>query len=154
MPTFPSRFRFEPILDLTQDIANPPTHDTSLMQNVEVFNNRIKIYFGLMIYCSLFQSLWTLEIAFRIVLFWQDTEEIVTPSPSQSPVPVLPPTISISPASPSTMLPTSPTTSYYEADEGTAHDTGSLPMTHGLELTSSDCPLSPITAHSGIITIS
>src|SRR5882757_5301005 len=127
MPTFPSRFRFEPILDLSQDITNPAPNKTSLMQNIEVFDNRIKIYFSLMLYCSIFQSLWTLKIAFRIVLFWQDTEEIVTPSPSPSPVPVLPPTISISPASPSTTLPTSPMTSSYEADEGTAHDTGSLP---------------------------
>src|SRR5882757_5073231 len=80
MPTFPSHIRFEPILDISQDITNPTHGNTALMQNVEVFDNRIKLYFGIMCYFSLFQALWTLEIAFRMVLFWQDTEEPVTPS--------------------------------------------------------------------------
>src|SRR5882757_138007 len=147
MPTFPSHIRFEPILDISQDITNPTHGDTSLMQNVEVFDNRIKLYFGIMCYFSLFQALWTLEIAFRMVLFWQDMEEPVTPSPSQSPVLVLPPQISISPTHTATTLPTSPTTSYYKADKGTAQDMGSPPMTHTPELMSPDHPLSPITAH-------
>src|SRR5882757_9447585 len=123
MPTFPSRIRFEPILDILQDITNPPPDVTALMQNVEVFDNRIKLYFGFMLYFSLFQALWKIKIAFRMVLFWQNTEEPVTPSSSPSPVPVLPPTISISPAATEATLPTSPTTSYHEADEETARDT-------------------------------
>src|SRR5882757_9564845 len=122
MPTFPSCIHFKPILNISQDITNPTPGDTSLMQNVEVFDNHIKLYFSLMIYCSLIQSIWTLKIAFRMVLFWQDTEEPVTPHSSPSPVPVLPPQISISPVHTETTLPTSPTTSYYEADEGTAQD--------------------------------
>src|SRR5882757_11322061 len=148
MPTFPSRIRFEPILDISQDITNPLPGDTSLMQNVEVFDNHIKLYFSIMLYCSLFQVLWKIEITFRMVLFWQDTEEPVTPHSSPSPVPVLPPNILISPANTETTLPTSPTTSYYEADKGTAQDTA--PM----DLTPTDRPLSPITAHTGLITIS
>src|SRR5882757_9345802 len=123
MPTFPSRIRFEPILDISQDIANPLPSETALMQNVELYDNRIKVYFGFLFYFSLFQALWKIEIACRMVLFWQDTEELVTPSLSPSPVPVLPPTISISPATTPATLATSPTASYYEADEGTAEDT-------------------------------
>src|SRR5882757_6119147 len=149
MPTFPSCIRFEPILDISQDITNPQPGDTSLMQNVEVFNNRIKLYFGFMFYFSLFQALWKIEIAYRMVLFWQDMEEPVTPHLSPSPAPVLPPQISISPVHTETTLPMSPMTSYYKADKGTAHDMGSPPMTHSPELTSLDCLLSPITAHNG-----
>src|SRR5882757_430969 len=148
MPTFPSRLRLEPLLDLHQDITNPQLGETSLVQNVEVFDNRISLYFGLLFYFSLFQAQWKIEIAIRMVLFWQDTEEPVTPRSSPSPVPVLPPQISISPVHTETALPTSPTTSYYEADEGTAQDTA--PM----DLTPTDHPLSPITAHTGLITIS
>src|SRR5882757_2974618 len=154
MPTFPSRIRFEPILDISQDITNPAPDVTALMQNVEVFDNHIKLYFGFMLYFSLFQALWKIEIAFRIVLFWQDTEEPITPSSSPSPVPVLPPTISISPAATEATLPTSPTTSYYEADEGTARDTAPRPMDITPSPDSSDRPLSPITAHRAPITIS
>src|SRR5882757_3632751 len=154
MPTFPSRIRFEPILDISQDITNPAPDVTALMQNVEVFDNHIKLYFGFMLYFSLFQALWKIEIAFRIVLFWQDTEEPITPSSSPSPVPVLPPTISISPAATEATLPTSPTTSYYEADEGTARDTAPRPMDITPSPDSSDRPLSPITAHRAPITVS
>src|SRR5882757_1995448 len=128
MPTFPSHICFEPILDISQDITNPQPGDTSLMQNVEVFDNRIKLYFGFMFYFSLFQALWKIEITFRMVLFWQNTKEPVTPCLSPSPVPVLPPTISISPVHTETTLPTSPTMSYYEADAGTASDTAPWPM--------------------------
>src|SRR5882757_6673921 len=148
MPTFPSCLRLEPILDISQDITNPLPGDTSLMQNVEVFDNRISLYFGFLFYFSLFQALWKIEITFRMVLFWQETEEPVTPRSSPSPVPVLPPNISISPVHTETTLPTSPTTSYYKADEGTAQDMA--PM----DLTPSDRPLSPITAHVGTITFS
>ena len=93
MPAFPSRLRFEPILEISQDITNPAPGDTSLMQNVEVYDNRLKLYFGFLLFFSLFQALWKIEIAFRIVLFWQDNEEPVSPRSSPSPVPVLPPTI-------------------------------------------------------------
>src|SRR5882757_4859650 len=148
MPTFPSRLRLEPLLDLSQDITNPPLNETSLVQNVEVFDNRISLYFGFLFYFSLFQAQWKIEVALRMVLFWQDTEEPVTPRSSPSPVPVLPPQTSISPVHTETTLPTSPTMSYYEADEGTAQDTA--PM----DLNPTDHPLSPITAHTGVITFS
>src|SRR5882757_6753484 len=148
MPTFPSCLCLKPIFDISQDITNPQPSETSLMQNVEVFDNRISLYFSFMFYFSLFQALWKIEIAFRMVLFWQDTEEPVTPCLSPSPVPVLPPNISISPVHTETTLPTSPTTSYYEADEGTTQDTAPT------DLIPSDCPLSPITTHTGLITIS
>src|SRR5882757_5332426 len=154
MPTFPSRIHFEPILDISQDIANPPPSNTSLMQNVEVFDNCIKLYFGFMFYFSLFQALWKIEIAFRMVFFWQDMEETVTPRSSPSPVSVLPPTISISPVNTDATLPTSPTTSYYEADKGTARDTAPRPMDIMPSPSPSDCPLSPITTHTAPITTS
>ena len=145
MPAFPSRLRFEPILEISQDITNPAPGETSLMQNVEVYDNRLKLYFGFLLFFSLFQALWKIEIAFRIVLFWQDNEEPVTPRSSPSPGPVLPPILSIAP-----LIPTSPTTSYHEADEETVSDTGSPAETNSPELASSDRPLSPITAHGPI----
>src|SRR5882757_6277843 len=148
MPTFLSHLHLEPILDISQDITNPQPGETSLMQNIEVFNNQISLYFGFLFYFSLFQALWKIEIAFRMVLFWQDTEEPVTPRSSPSPVLVLPPQILISRVHTETTLPKSPTMSYYEADEGTAQDMA--PM----DLTPLDRPLSPITAQTGIITFS
>src|SRR6267143_6356597 len=121
MPNYPSCLRLEPVLEITQVVDGPPPNDCVLVQNLDVYPTRITIYFGFIIQFLFFQSLWTIEIALRMVLFWSPAgEESVTSSPSPEPIPVQPLFTWNSPTLPHTPLPASPnTSSYHEADEGT-----------------------------------
>src|SRR5258707_4563251 len=84
MPTYPSRLRLEPLLQISQTLEGPPPPETQLLQSIEVYPAEVKIYFGFLYHLLIFQSLWTIEIAFRMVLHWETTGDSVTPSPSPS----------------------------------------------------------------------
>src|SRR5882672_3112633 len=92
MPTYPSSLCLKPVLEITQVVDGPPPNDCVLVQNLDVYPNCITLYFGFVIQFLFFQSLWTIEIATRVVLYWAPSEEeSVTPSPPDSPLPVQPP---------------------------------------------------------------
>src|SRR5258707_15302059 len=123
MPTYPSRLRLEPLLQISQTLAGPPPPETQLLQSIEVYPTQVKIYFGFLFHLLIFQSLWTIEIALRMVLHWETTGDSVTPSPSPSPIPIQPPFITPTPAPPSPN-----NSSYHEADEGIEEENHSSPL--------------------------
>jgi hypothetical protein len=126
MPVFPSRLRLEPIFEISQDLNESHPHEAQLVQNIDHYPSKLKLYYGFCLQYFFFGILFTFEIALRITLNWESTGDSVTSStpPSPSPLPVPPPFILTEPT------PTSPsnTSSYHEADEGT-QPTDQIPPT-------------------------
>src|SRR5882757_8914828 len=91
MPYFPSCLHVEPIFNLTQapGIEEVPLSET--IQLVQPAEDHLAFLFSFHFYFTLFQSLWTLQLILRIVLYWQTyPPQVLSPPPT----PIPPPTTS------------------------------------------------------------
>src|SRR6267143_1996243 len=92
MPTYPSRLRLEPFIEVIQtpNTTVAPNHRT--IQSVQSYSNSVAVAFGFNLSFIYFQTLWDIQIILRVVLYWTDYEVISTPSsPSPPPAQIPPP---------------------------------------------------------------
>src|SRR5882762_10457865 len=92
MPTYPSRLRLEPFIEVIQtpDTDVAPNHRT--IQSVQSYPNSVAVAFGFNLFFVYFQTLWDIQIILRVVLYWTDYEVSSTPSsPSPPPAQIPPP---------------------------------------------------------------
>src|SRR6267378_2006657 len=89
MPTYPSRLRLEPFIEVIQtpDVNVAPNHRT--IQSVQSYPNSVAVAFGFNLFFVYFQTLWDIQIILRVVLYWTDYE--VSSNPSSPPPAQIPP---------------------------------------------------------------